>query len=200
MAALVNRERPIVQDPPLVYRLLNTPAAGWLWLPLRVWLGWQWLESGYGKLLNFKWVGDGSALQGFWTSAVKIPETGRPAIAFDWYRAFIQTLLDANAYTWFSKLVVVGELLVGLALVFGAFTGIAAFLGGFMNWNFMMAGSASVNPMFFVVSVGLIMAWKVSGYIGLDYRLLPAIGTPWGRAAPTAEPAPAAMPQAAGTD
>jgi len=42
-----------------------------------------------------------------------------------------------------------------------------------------MAGSASVNPMFFVISVGLILAWKVSGYIGADYLLLSRIGTPW---------------------
>ena len=74
-----------------------------------------------------------------------------------------------------------GELLIGIALILGAFTGIAAFMGGFMNWNFMMAGSASVNPVFFVIAVGLILAWKVSGYIGVDYFLLPWLGTPWGR-------------------
>jgi thiosulfate dehydrogenase [quinone] large subunit len=202
MAALVTRRGQIVQDPPLVHRLLNTPAAGWLWLPFRVWLGWQWLESGYGKLLNFKWVGDGSALQGFWANAVKIPETGRPPISFDWYRSFLQTLIDTGAYTWFAKLVVVGELLVGIALVFGAFTGIAAFLGGFMNWNFMMAGSASVNPVFFIISVGLILAWKVSGWVGLDRVLLPAIGTPWGAVTQAPEAAPAITPTAepVGTD
>jgi len=48
-----------------------------------------------------------------------------------------------------------------------------------MNWNYMMAGSASTNPMLFVISVGLILAWKVAGRIGADYFLLPAIGTPW---------------------
>ena len=40
-----------------------------------------------------------------------------------------------------------GELLIGIALIVGALTGIAAFFGGFMNWNFMMAGSASANPL-----------------------------------------------------
>jgi thiosulfate dehydrogenase [quinone] large subunit len=68
---------------------------------------------------------------------------------------------------------------VGIALILGAFTGIAAFLGAFMNWNFMMAGSASTNPMLFVIAIGLILAWKVAGYIGLDYFLLPWLGTPW---------------------
>jgi thiosulfate dehydrogenase [quinone] large subunit len=60
-----------------------------------------------------------------------------------------------------------------------AFTGTAAFVGGFMNWNFMMAGSASVNPVFLTLSVLLILAWKTAGYWGLDRFLLPLVGTPW---------------------
>ena len=44
----------------------------------------------------------------------------------------------------------------------------------------MMAGAASTNPLLLVVAVGLILAWKVSGYIGTDYWLLRWIGTPWG--------------------
>jgi len=64
-------------------------------------------------------------------------------------------------------------------LIIGAFTGIAAFFGGFMNWNFMMASSASSNPMLFVIAVGLILAWKVSGFIGADFFPLRWIGTPW---------------------
>lgn len=104
---------------------------------------------------------------------------GRPNIAFDWYRTFIQSMLDAQAYTWFSKVVAFGELTVGILLILGAFTGVAALAGGFMNWNYMMAGSASTNPMFFLIEVGLIMAWKVAGYIGADYFLLRYLGTPW---------------------
>jgi thiosulfate dehydrogenase [quinone] large subunit len=34
-----------------------------------------------------------------------------------------------------------------------------------------------------VAAIGLILAWKVAGYIGLDYFLLPWVGTPWGREA-----------------
>ena len=134
----------------------------------------------------------GEALKGFWANAVKVPDApARPAITFDWYRSFLQFLLDTQSYTWFAKLVAYGELLIGVALIIGAFTGIAAFFGGFMNWNFMMAGSASSNPMLFLIAVGLILAWKVSGYIGADYFLLRWLGTPW-RAAPTVKPAPVA--------
>ena len=33
------------------------------------------------------------------------------------------------------------------ALILGAFTGIAAFFGAFMNWNYIMDGSASTNAL-----------------------------------------------------
>lgn len=191
------RKGDVVQDPPLVTKLTSHPLAAWLWLPLRVYLGWQWLDAGLHKVQDSAWVGGGEALMGYWTRAVAIPESGRPAISFDWYRAFIQGMLDAQAYTWFAKLVAYGEFLIGIALILGAFTGIAAFFGGFMNWNFMMAGSASTNPLLFVIAVGLILAWKVAGYVGADYFLLRYLGTPWrGRQPAEAEtaPAPASKP------
>jgi thiosulfate dehydrogenase (quinone) large subunit len=179
MRQIVTRKGTAIQDPPFVKTLLNDTRFSILWLVLRVWLGYQWLSSGLGRIGNPAWVDGGGALRGFWSSIVVIPDEGRPAIAFDWYRSFIQFMLDVEAYTWFAKMVAYGETIVGIALILGLFTGIAAFFGGFMNWNFMMAGSASTNPMLFTISVGLILAWKVAGYLGVDYFLLPWLGTPW---------------------
>lgn len=191
MTALITRNK-VIETPTFVDKLFSAPIAGVLWLFLRVWLGWQWIDAAMHKVNEPAWTQTGEALKGYWERAVLIPDTGRPAIAFDWYRSFLQFLLDAQAYTWFAKLVAYGELIVGIALVLGIFTGFAAFFGGFMNWNFMMAGSASTNPMLFTVAVLLILAWKVAGYIGVDYFLLPALGTPWGRKSePTLEGTPA---------
>lgn len=168
-----------VNDPPIIQKLLSDTRFGLLWLPLRLWLGYQWIDASLHKVNNPAWVRTGEALKGFWMGAVSIPESGRPPITYDWYRTFIQSLIDSHAYTWFAKVVAYGELLVGIALVLGAFTGIVAFFGGFMNWNFMMAGTASSNPVLFSLAVGLILAWKVAGHYGADYFLLRWLGTPW---------------------
>jgi thiosulfate dehydrogenase [quinone] large subunit len=179
MKQIVTRKGTVVQDPPFTTTLFTDTRLAWFWLVLRVWLGYKWIDAAIHKIDNPAWVQTGEALKGFWTGAVAVPDEGRPAIAFDWYRSFIQFLLDAEAYTWFAKLVAYGELLVGIALILGVFTGIAALFGALMNWNFMMAGSASTNPLLLIVAIGLILAWKIAGYVGVDRFLLPYLGTPW---------------------
>src|SRR5581483_3536408 len=166
-----------VQDPPIAKLLFSNTVFGIVWLALRVWLGYQWIDASMHKITNPAWVVTGEALKGFWVNSLKVDP--KPVIYFDWYRSFIQFLVDAQASTWFAKLVAYGELLIGIALILGAFTGIAAFFGAFMNWNFMMAGTASSNPLLFTLTIFLILAWKVAGYYGLDRFLLPAVGTPW---------------------
>ena len=79
----------------------------------------------------------------------------------------------------FRSVITAGEILVGLGLLLGAFTGIAAFFSGFLNWNFMMAGTASSSPVMFPLAVFLVLAWKIAGWWGLDRWILPALGTPW---------------------
>jgi len=168
-----------IQDPPLARFLFSDKRAAWLWLVVRVWLGVQWVEAALHKVTDPAWVQTGTALKGFWTSAVTIPASGRSAIAFDWYRDILNWLLQNQTYTWFGKVVAYGELLIGLGLIVGAFVGIAAFFGAFLNWNFVMAGAASSNGLLLVLAVLLILAWKVAGYIGADFYLLRWLGVPW---------------------
>lgn len=199
MASLFARKG-VVSDPPLAKWLFNSKIAAWLWLPLRIWLGWQWIVASEHKIADPAWVSTGLALKGFWTNAIAVPAApAKAAITFDWYRSFLQMLLNSQSYTWMAKLVAYGELLVGIGLIVGAFVGIAAFFGALMNFNFMLAGSASTNPLLFIIAVGLILAWKVGGYIGADYFLLNWIGTPWDF---TSKSKAAAVPlkQPAGTD
>ena len=174
------RNTVVFEDPPFARSLFGSTRWAWLWLIVRVYVGYSWLTSGLGKLSNPAWVQTGVALKGFWERAVLVPEApARPLIAFDWYRTFIQFLLDSGSYTWFAKLITAGELLIGIALILGLFTGIAAIFGGFMNWNFMMAGTASIIPVLFLLSILLVLAWKVAGWWGLDRWALAALGMPW---------------------
>ncbi len=66
-----------------------------------------------------------------------------------------------------------------MALIIGLFTGLAAFFAGMLTVSFGLAGVAGVNPVFFVIEVMLILAWRNAGYYGLDRYVLPALGTPW---------------------
>ena len=46
----------------------------------------------------------GTALQGFWQNAVTVPNPpARAAITYDWWRSFLQGLLDSQAYSWFDR-------------------------------------------------------------------------------------------------
>jgi len=170
-----------IEDPPVARFLFGSTAMAWFWLIVRVWLGYQWINASLHKITDSAWMQTGFALKGFWERAVTIPGQGKPPIAFDWYRDFIQYLLTTHSYTWFAKLVAFGEMAIGIALVIGAFVGIAAFFGALMNWNFLMAGTASTNPVLLMLAISLILAWKVAGYYGVDYYLLRLLGTPWKR-------------------
>ncbi len=191
------RGRPL-SEPGFVKALFNDTRFSLLWLVVRLFVGYQWLNSGLGKLANPAWVDNGSALAGFWKNAVAIPATGKPPITYDWYRSFLQTLLDGGHHVWFAKLVVLGELAVGAALIAGAFVAVAAFFGAFMNLNFMLAGTASSNPVLFALAILLLAAWKIAGFIGLDFFIVRRV-TFLARPTPAAPARPErAMPRIAG--
>jgi thiosulfate dehydrogenase [quinone] large subunit len=169
------------QDPPVARWFFNStaPAVIVFWLVARMYIGLDFLESGWRKFNNPAWMETGAALKGAWAKAVIAPESGTAQITFDWYREFINVLLVGGHHTWFAKFLVLGEIAVGLGLILGVLTGIAAFFAAFMNWNFLMLGIVSVNPVFLPIGIGLMLAWKVAGYYGIDRWLLPALGTPW---------------------
>ena len=173
----------LIPGSPISHFLFRSRAASWLWLLVRVWVGWKWLSAGWGKLNNPAWMdGSGQAITGFWQRAVAIPEPpARAAITYDWYREFLQFLINTTSGEWFSYVIVFGELAVGLGLILGVFVGLAAAGGLSMNMSYMLAGTASTNPVLAILAILLILAWRNAGYFGLDRYLLPALGTPWCR-------------------
>ncbi len=168
-----------IEGPAFTRFLFSNSQAGLFWLPIRLFLGFSWLGSGWGKFTGQGWVDGGSALRGYWERAAAIPEQGRPPITYEWYRDFINALLAGGHEQWFAWVIMFGEMAVGIGLIIGMLTGAAAFFGALMNISFLLAGTASTNPVMFTLAIGLILAWKVAGYYGVDRYLLPLLGTPW---------------------
>jgi thiosulfate dehydrogenase [quinone] large subunit len=175
-----------VEGPAFSRYLFSNTRAGLLWLPVRLFVGFSFLEAGLhklfpeGKAVGAGWLDGGASLLGYWQNAVKVPEPpGRAAITYEWYRDFLNLLINNDAQGWFGYLIVFGEIGVGLGLLFGILTGFAAFFGALMNMSFLLAGSASTNPVLFALGIGLILAWRVAGYYGVDRYLLPRLGVPW---------------------
>ena len=139
-----------------------------LWLGLRVYIGVIWISAGWQKWQDPAWTGQnaGAAVTGFLHAALAKTVGEHPDVS-QWYATFINSIALPHA-TLFSYLVTYGEICVGLGLILGLFTGIAAFFGLVMNFNYLFAGTVSINPLFVLIEIPLILAWRVSGYIGLD--------------------------------
>lgn len=167
----------IIGENPLSRWLFTNTTSAWIWLILRLYLGYTWLTAGWGKITSDAWTGEnaGTAVKGFMSGAVALAEEGDVA---GWYAWFLENLVIPNAVV-FSYMVAFGEFLIGLGLIVGLLTGIAAFFGALMNMSFLLAGTVSSNPVMFMIAILLIMAWKVAGWYGLDRWALPFLGTPW---------------------
>jgi thiosulfate dehydrogenase [quinone] large subunit len=191
----------VIADPPLARFLFSDTRMAIIWLILRVYVGYSWLDAGWHKIMDAgaktNYIIDGQGILAFWQRIAAVPAApAKPAITYDWYRGFIQFLIDNHTEVVMGKVVAFGETAVGIGLILGAFVGIAAVGGAFMNLNFMLAGSASTNPVLLLLGFLLVLAWKTAGYIGLDRVLLPLLGTPWRAPKPSTVPIKAApLPQ-----
>jgi len=151
-----------------------------LLLPIRIYLGYLWLSAGWDKVNSPAWTGSqaGAALRGFVQGALAKTSGEHPDVQ-GWYAWFLRELVLPNA-TLFSYLVAWGEVLVGIALILGVLTGVAAFFGGFMNANFLLAGAVSTNPIMLALELVLIIGWRPAGWWGLDRWIIPRIRPLWG--------------------
>jgi len=168
-----------LEDPPVAQALFGDVRWAWIWLIVRLYVGYEWLSAGWGKLNDTAWIGSsaGTALSGFVNGALSKTGGAHPQVE-GWYAWFLQHIVLPNAAVW-SYVIALGETLVGIALILGIFTGIAAFFGSLMNMNYLLAGAVSTNPILFAFATLLVLAWKTAGWWGLDRWILPALGTPW---------------------
>ncbi|MDF2723320.1 MAG: putative rane protein [Paenibacillus sp.] len=170
----------LIPENPVSRFLFSSTRAGLIWLIVRLYVGYSWITSGWKKVTSASWTGDqaGTALEGFLKGAITKAEAGKDVTS--WYGHYLENVVLPHAKV-FSYIVSFGELLVGLGLIVGLLTGIAAFFGTIMNVSFLFAGTLSTNPILFILATWLVLAWKNAGWYGLDRWALPFLGTPWNR-------------------
>ncbi len=167
------------EEAPIARFVFGNTKFAWFWMVIRIFVGMQWIEAGWSKFTSDAWIGtqSGQALAGFVQGALSKTGGAHPDVQ-GWYAAFLQNVVLPHASVW-AYIVTYGELLIGIALIIGLFTGIAAFFGLFMNFNFLLAGAVSINPILLIIQLFLVLAWKTAGYRGLDRYVLLQLGTIW---------------------
>ena len=89
-----------------------------LWLIVRLWLGWQWLSAGWGKLTGAgysNWFTHAAGLQGFIGAANssydhRAQAFGHPEVNYGWFLHLLNAV-GAHAQV-FSRVVTISELAV----------------------------------------------------------------------------------------
>ncbi|MBS4218565.1 DoxX family protein [Bacillus sp. FJAT-49711] len=177
---MFDKKNIVISENPVSKFLFSNTRSALIWLIIRLYVGYAWLTAGWGKVTSDAWTGEnaGGAIQGFVQGALAKSQEG--ADVTGWYANFLESVVLPNAKV-FAFMVAYGELLVGLGLIVGLLTGIAAFFGALMNVSFLFAGTLSTNPLLFILATWLVLAWKVAGWYGLDRWALPLLGTPWNR-------------------
>lgn len=168
-----------IEDPPIARALFGDTRFAWIWLIVRLYVGWEWLSEGINKAQTSAWAGAqaGTFLTTWVGGALKKTQGAHPDVQ-GWYGFFLSHVVLPHAAFW-SIAVTYGEIFVGLGLILGLFTGIAAFFGTTMNASYLLAGTVSINPILLALASLLVLAWKTAGYWGADRFVLARLGTPW---------------------
>jgi len=164
-------------EPPISRFFLGSEGSSPLWFVVRMYVGAEWFLAGWEKVNSPAWGSSGKAVAGFVAGALAKTSGAHPSVQ-GWYGWFLQNIVTPNTGL-FSFLVTWGEVAVGLGLLLGLLTGIAAGFGVLMNMNYLLAGTVSINPVLGVLGLFLCLSWRVCGWIGIDSVLLPALGLPW---------------------
>jgi thiosulfate dehydrogenase (quinone) large subunit len=164
-------------EPSLARFFLASEGSAALWFVVRMEVGAEWALAGWAKIQSPVWGTSGKAMAGFVAGALAKASGPNPAVQ-GWYAWFLLHAVQPNVGL-FSFAITYGEFAVGLGVLLGVLTGIAAGFGVLMNLNYLLAGTVSINPILGVFGLFLVFSWRVCGWIGGDRQVLPALGLPW---------------------
>jgi len=162
--------------------LFRSNYASVIWVAVRLYFGYWWLNAGYQKIWGSEkmafWYGGGAGVLGFAKAGVAANSTPYGAVAYGWWAAFLHNFVMPNA-SWIARLISISECAIGIGLILGVFTGVAAFAAVALNLTYMMTGSAGVNPFYAVLGIGLVLAWRNAGLLGLDAFVIRRVDSPF---------------------
>lgn len=129
-------------------------------LPLRLFIGLGWLRAGVEKMIDPAWRA-GDAVSVFFQVQMAVG-----AVHFPFYETLMTQFFEPNALV-LSWIILIGELLAGIAILTGTLTNLALLGGLFMNLNFVLAGV--VNPSaFYIVIQGALLSGNAGATLGVD--------------------------------
>ena len=154
-----------IEGPAFTRFLFGNSRAGLFWLPIRLFVGFTWLEAGYHKLSGTGWIDGGTALKGYWEHAVAIPAQGaeaRPSRSTGTARSSRPCSTTARTAGWLADHArrARGRDRADRRTA----DGLRGVLRG-VDEHVVSAGRmASSNPVCYIFAMGIMLAWKVAGY------------------------------------
>ncbi len=132
------------------------------WTAMRVWLGIMWIQAGVAKLWGAEnpafLHNNGAGVAGF--AAHGVP-------AYSWWGSFLHGFVVPNS-GWIGIVVAFAEFFIGVGLVVGLFTRIAAIGSLALLFSYVMSGTASVNAFYALFAIVILATWRASSWLGVD--------------------------------
>ena len=142
--------------------LKNSKLAALAWTAMRVWLGVMWIQAGSAKL----WGADAAAfIHNNGAGVAGFAAHGTPA--YSWWGSFLHGFVVPNAGA-LGVLIAVAEFSIGVALVAGLFTRVAALGSLALLFTYVMSGTASVCAFYALFAIVILVMWRTSSWIGID--------------------------------
>jgi thiosulfate dehydrogenase (quinone) large subunit len=142
--------------------LKGSKLAALAWTAMRVWLGVMWIQAGSAKL----WGAESAAfLHNGGAGVAGFAAHGTPA--YSWWGSFLHGFVVPNA-GWIGIMIAVAEFTIGIALVSGLFTRVAALGSLALLFTYVMSGTASVCAFYAAFAIVILVMWRTSSWIGVD--------------------------------
>jgi len=132
-------------------------------IPLRLFIGIGWIRAGLEKFMDPGWP-RGTTLVEFFNQHLS-----SGSVVFPFYRQLVHSIFTPNA-AGLSWLIMLGQILVGIAILTGAFTNFALLCGMVMNLNFILIGEVTPSAFYMVIQI-LLLVTNVGYPLGVDALL-----------------------------